>query len=52
LEVISQGDMGIVLRAFDEKLHRVVAIKVLAPELARNGTARQRFVREARPPRP
>jgi WD40 repeat protein len=40
--------MGVVLRAFDEKLHRVVAIKVLAPLLAVNSGARQRFVREAR----
>src|SRR5262249_13947770 len=48
LEVIGKGGMGIVLRAFDEKLHRVVAIKVLAPELAGNGPARQRFVRQAR----
>src|SRR5262249_36430142 len=40
--------MGIVLRAFDDKLHRVVAIKVLAPALAGSGAARQRFVREAR----
>ena len=39
--------MGIVLRAFDEKLHRVVAIKVLAPQLATSATARKRFVREA-----
>jgi serine/threonine protein kinase len=29
-------------------LHRVVAIKVLAPALASSGAARQRFVREAR----
>ena len=36
-----------VLRAFDEKLHRVVAIKVLAPQLASSGTARKRFAREA-----
>jgi serine/threonine protein kinase/WD40 repeat protein len=48
LEVVGQGGMGTVLRAFDEKLHRIVAIKVLAPELASNGPARQRFVREAR----
>jgi hypothetical protein len=48
LENIGRGGMGVVLRAFDEKLHRVVAVKVMAPQLATNATARKRFVREAR----
>ena len=40
--------MGIVFKAFDTELHRPIAVKVLAPWLAQNGTARQRFAREAR----
>src|SRR6516162_1127303 len=48
LEVIGHGGMGIVLRAFDDKLHRVVAVKVMAPELAATSPPRKRFLREAR----
>jgi eukaryotic-like serine/threonine-protein kinase len=48
LEVLGRGAFGIVCRAFDEKLHRMVAVKLLSTELADNATARQRFVREAR----
>ncbi|HUY32312.1 MAG TPA: serine/threonine-protein kinase [Pirellulales bacterium] len=48
LGVVGRGGMGIVFKAFDESLHRVVAIKVLAPELAASPKSRRRFVREAR----
>jgi WD40 repeat protein len=47
-EVIGRGGMGLVLKAFDECLHRFVAVKVLDPKLANNETARRRFCREAR----
>lgn len=47
LEILGRGGMGIVLRGVDVRLNRVVAIKVLAPQLAANATARQRFLREA-----
>jgi serine/threonine-protein kinase len=48
LEVIGSGGFGIVLKAFDEVLHRVVAIKVMTPQLAAVASARKRFSREAR----
>jgi serine/threonine protein kinase len=47
-EVIGQGGMGIVLKASEPALHRVVAVKVMAPFLASSATARRRFTREAR----
>lgn len=48
LEIIGAGGMGIVLKAWDPSLRRIVAIKVLASHLANSSSARRRFVREAR----
>src|SRR5262245_9794788 len=47
-KVLGVGGFGLVLQAFDGKLQRLVAIKVLGPQLAGNANARSRFVREAR----
>jgi formylglycine-generating enzyme required for sulfatase activity len=48
LQVLGRGGFGIVFRAFDEVLQRVVALKVMAPQLAATSPARKRFLREAR----
>lgn len=48
IEVLGRGAFGTVLKAFDAKLERVVAIKVLSPEMAATSPARKRFLREAR----
>jgi len=44
---IGQGGMGIVLKAYEERLNRIVAVKVLMPALAASPIARRRFLREA-----
>ncbi|MET8678533.1 serine/threonine-protein kinase [Streptomyces sp. NPDC004647] len=45
---IGRGGMAVVYRAEDLRLGRTVAVKLLAPQLARNDTFRRRFVHESR----
>jgi hypothetical protein len=47
-EQIGRGGMAVVYRASDTRLHRPVALKILAPELASDAGYRQRFLREMR----
>lgn len=48
LQLLGRGAFGLVFKAFDERLHRFVAIKVLDPQLVATSPPRKRFLREAR----
>src|ERR1019366_1522024 len=48
LGVLGRGGMGVVFRAEDPALQRLIALKAMLPGLAATGSSKERFLREAR----
>ncbi|HST10288.1 MAG TPA: protein kinase [Terriglobales bacterium] len=48
LEKLGEGGMGVVHKAFDTHLDRLVAVKVLPPDKVANADRKRRFVQEAK----
>jgi len=48
VDQIGQGGMGVVYKAEDMRLQRLVALKILPHHMTRNADAKERFIQEAR----
>jgi serine/threonine-protein kinase len=48
VDILGEGAMGVVYRAYDQVLNRYLAIKVMSASIGNNAQLRERFLREAR----